>query len=300
MVSGAHAGGLPDTGSVVTPPVPDPETDTRKDAVQDFFHQTAKSWQERYARRDFESVSYQDRTRVALDLLRRHGPGSGFVLDAGCGAGLQAVAIQAAGYRVVACDIAQDMVRLAQTNLTAAGGRALVADVDAAPFRDAVFDVVVALGVIGYAKDWDRWMASVHRVLKPGGLLVISMASEQLLLRNVSDVVSAVPDRAYTWLKRVMTRQPPPAAANDPGFYKQHYTYTTAREFDAFLKRHGFDKRGSAGVNYGQLHFMGKRLFPERVDVALTHTVERLARAAPLRVLQGQARIYVTALKKPG
>jgi len=279
--------------------MPDPETETQKDAVQDFFHQTATSWQERYAKRDFESVSYQDRMRVALELLRRHGPGSGLVLDAGCGAGLQAAAIQASGYRVIACDIAPDMARLAHSNLTAGGGRALVADVDTAPFRDAVFDVVVALGVIGYAKDWDSWLAAVRRVLKPGGLLVISMASERLLLRKVSDIVSAVPDRAYIWLKRAVSRRPVPSTANDPGFYKQHYRYTTAREFDAFLKRHGFHKRGSGGVNYGQLHFMGKRLFPDRLDVALTRTVESLSRVAPLRFLQGHARIYVTAVSNP-
>ena len=42
------------------------------------------------------------------------------------------------------------------------------------PFRDGSFDVVCAIQIIEHLSETDRFLKEVHRVLKPGGYLVIS------------------------------------------------------------------------------------------------------------------------------
>lgn len=275
----------------------------QKAAVRDFFNDGAESWQARYARRDFESVSYQDRMAVALEFLRRHVAPGATVLDAGCGVGLQAAAIQDLGYRVVACDLAPEMARKARANIRGAGGgtaRTLVADLDRSPFRPGAFDAAVSLGVIGYANDPGALLAALRGALKPGGVLVISTAGERLLLGRLSNALSWLPDHLYAWVKHTVLRRPGAPPGYDPGFYQDHYRYTTARAFDRFLAGGGFTKRDGAGVNYGRLHFMGLHPWPEAVDVAVSRLVGLLARRGPLRFLQGYARIYVTCWVRDG
>lgn len=272
----------------------------QKAAVRDFFHEGAESWQARYARRDFESVSYQDRMAVALAFLKRHVRPGATVLDAGCGAGVLAAAMQALGYRVVACDLAPDMARTARANLRGEGApaRTLVADLDRSPFRPGTFDAAVSLGVIGYATHPDGLLAGLRGALKPGGVLVISTAGERLLLGRLANAVSALPDRLYAWVKTRVLRKAGAPRHHEAGFYLDHYRYTTAPDFDRFLAGGGFTKRDGAGVNYGRLHFMGLHPWPEALDVAVTRLVGWAARRGPLRFLQRYARIYVTCVVK--
>ncbi|MGH8728145.1 MAG: hypothetical protein ACREV9_08325 [Burkholderiales bacterium] len=78
----------------------------QKRSVQSHFSGAAvASWQERYFKTDFESVVFQDRMQVALSCLRRFGEGGMSVLDVGCGAGVEALAIASEGHGVVACDL---------------------------------------------------------------------------------------------------------------------------------------------------------------------------------------------------
>jgi 2-polyprenyl-3-methyl-5-hydroxy-6-metoxy-1,4-benzoquinol methylase len=276
----------------------------QKAAVRDFFNDGAESWQDRYARADFESVSYQDRMGVALGFLARHVRPGAKVLDAGCGAGVQAAAMQALGYRVVACDLAPEMARKASASIRSGtdggGGRALVADLDCSPFRPGTFDAAMSLGVIGYASDPDALLRSLRAALKPGGVLVISTAGERLLLWRLSNALSWLPDRLYGWVKHTLLRRERTGPGYDLGFYKDHYRYTTAPAFDRFLAAGGFTKLDSTGVNYGRLHFMGLHPWPEALEVALSRLVGLLARRGPLRFLQRYARIYVTCVVRDG
>ena len=90
------------------------------------------------------------------------------VLDAGCGRGELAERLAHTGIDVVALDQSERMVELTR----ARGVDALVADVQALPFADGEFDVVVANFMLYHVPDVHRALAELARVLRPGGRLV--------------------------------------------------------------------------------------------------------------------------------
>src|SRR5689334_5138782 len=52
-------------------------------------------------------------------------------------------------------------------------GAAVVADAEALPFRDGIFDAAVAMNALSYCVNKDAALAEAFRVLKPGGRLVL-------------------------------------------------------------------------------------------------------------------------------
>lgn len=95
------------------------------------------------------------------------------VLDAGAGDGNVAAACLARGAEVDACDIAGAMVARGQER-TGAAVRWARADVQALPYPDAAFDVVISTFGAALAPRARRAAAELARVLRPGGRLVIS------------------------------------------------------------------------------------------------------------------------------
>ena len=99
------------------------------------------------------------------------------VLDIGCGVGIDLyVASRLVGPtgRVCGVDLTEEMVAQARANLLAMhAGNAAVRLVlsERLPLPDAVFDVVIANGVINLSPDKIGLFAEIHRVLKPGGRL---------------------------------------------------------------------------------------------------------------------------------
>jgi SAM-dependent methyltransferase len=96
------------------------------------------------------------------------------VLDACCGPGLYAAELRDRGATVVGFDASTAMVALAQERL---GGATEVVEArlgDRLPFPDGAFDLVVCALAIHYVKDKVPSLKELHRVLRPGGALVLS------------------------------------------------------------------------------------------------------------------------------
>ncbi len=98
-------------------------------------------------------------------------PGSGLVLDAGCGTGRYAAAWRALfpSATVIGVDINELILR---TGLVAADALVPVrGNLEALPFPSGTFDVVMSRGVIQHTADPERALRELLRVCKPGGLL---------------------------------------------------------------------------------------------------------------------------------
>lgn len=98
-------------------------------------------------------------------LLAAHGARR--VLDVGCGEGALAAV---AGTPVVSLDAAATM-------LAAVPAPAVRADAVSLPFRDTVFDAVVAVNVLDHLPDPRPAISAAHRVLRPGGMLIAGAIS---------------------------------------------------------------------------------------------------------------------------
>jgi SAM-dependent methyltransferase len=95
------------------------------------------------------------------------------VCDLGCDDGrwTAELAKGAAAKRVVGIEIVQQKARLARS----AGIDVVVADLTRTlPFADRTFDLVHANQVIEHLADIDTFLAEIHRVLKPGGVAIVS------------------------------------------------------------------------------------------------------------------------------
>jgi ubiquinone/menaquinone biosynthesis C-methylase UbiE len=96
----------------------------------------------------------------------------GRALDAACGTGRHAAHLAAAGYDVVGVDTTEAMLDVAHTKLPAVDFRR--GRLEALPIDDASVDVVTCGLALEHVADLGVVMREFARVLKPGGLVVIS------------------------------------------------------------------------------------------------------------------------------
>src|SRR3989344_2805355 len=92
------------------------------------------------------------------------------VLDAGCGEGILAVLMAKKGALVTACDISipniENAKKFAQTESVGNKIRFLCADIEALPFEDNSFDVVVSSHILEHIPNFHKGLDEVRRVSK--------------------------------------------------------------------------------------------------------------------------------------
>ena len=102
------------------------------------------------------------------------------ILDLGCGVGLDLmIAAERTGPdgRVTGIDMSENMVARARANVARHGFANIEVEqgtIEALPFADGTFDWVVSNCVINLSMDKPAAFAELHRVLKPGGQMLIS------------------------------------------------------------------------------------------------------------------------------
>ncbi len=133
------------------------------------------------------------------------------VLDAGCGGGRNLHYLLAQGFDVWAVDkdpAAVEGVRAlaAAQDAPAGDDRILQSSVEALPFPDASFDLVMSSAVLHFAESPEHWRAMVGemwRVLAPGGLLWARLASTigiEALVRPLGNERYHLPDGSERFL----------------------------------------------------------------------------------------------------
>ena len=102
------------------------------------------------------------------------------VLDLGCGAGVDSLVagrLVGPGGRVAGLDVTPAMIRRARGNQARLGFSHVtfqVGEAEALPFPDQDFDAVISNGVFNLTLDKEKALREAHRVLKPGGRLMLA------------------------------------------------------------------------------------------------------------------------------
>jgi len=106
------------------------------------------------------------------------------VLDVACGTGVVAITASRLGARVRGLDLTPELLERARENARIAGAEIAFAegDVEAMPFPDATFDVVLSQFGHMFAPRPDVALAEMLRVLKPGGTIAFSTWPPELLI----------------------------------------------------------------------------------------------------------------------
>jgi ubiquinone/menaquinone biosynthesis C-methylase UbiE len=106
-----------------------------------------------------------------LDLLLASDPGMN-VLNVGAGQGSFTRLLEGRGYEVISADVTDPALEVLRARV---GGEVVHADMTALPFSDATFDAVVAGEVLEHIEDDGKAISEGARVLRPGGVLVVSV-----------------------------------------------------------------------------------------------------------------------------
>jgi len=122
---------------------------------------------------------------VTTEMLGRHLPARGCVLDIGGGPGRYAEWLADRGYRVTLADLSPELLDIARSRLSARRiGDGTVTEITEADARDmsrwadGSFDAVLALGPMYHLPDPDdrrRAATELARVLRPGGMVFVAL-----------------------------------------------------------------------------------------------------------------------------
>jgi SAM-dependent methyltransferase len=133
------------------------------------------------------------------------------VLDAGAGTGAVSAAATAAGARVLATDIALDMLRFDRARRP----RGVAADVLALPLRDGCVDVAATAFVLNHLADPVAALRELARVVRTGGaVLAATFAARSVdpLKSAVDAVLAAHGYQPPPWYRRMKDELEPPTA----------------------------------------------------------------------------------------
>jgi ubiquinone/menaquinone biosynthesis C-methylase UbiE len=124
------------------------------------------------------------------------------VLDVGCGGGLDAVFLAQCGFRVTGVDVSKAALAIAERRARAAGVSVdwRLGDVFELPVRGGSMGLVTDRGLFHVIEDSDRrrYASEIHRVLKPGGYLVLRGAGDEVGRERFNPVTEQAVDRIFS------------------------------------------------------------------------------------------------------
>ena len=113
-------------------------------------------------------------------------PANSQVLDIGCGVGMWTRELAKRGYQVSAIDLTNNGVEITKKSLAVfnLSANVQVGDAEELPFSKSIFDGVVCHGVIHHTPNTAQCVSEMIRVLKPGGIAVVSVYYKNIILRS--------------------------------------------------------------------------------------------------------------------
>jgi 2-polyprenyl-6-hydroxyphenyl methylase/3-demethylubiquinone-9 3-methyltransferase len=156
--------------------------------VERFFDNKARPWSAKYSRTG----------PLAGRLLRFEACVAGLVvppariLDVGCGTGELASRLSSRGFSVTGCDISARMLERAQavSAMTAIEWVRLDCAWKRLPFADVSFNVVTMSSVLEYINDLSGVVQEIARVLRPGGVLVVTVPDTRHVIRRIEALLA--------------------------------------------------------------------------------------------------------------
>lgn len=167
------------------------------------------------SRYDSITNSYAIRRRMEFFVARAEGK----CLEVGAGTGSISKALVERGHEVLATDISLKMVE----EMKKKGVNAIMCDAEKLPFPDATFDTVLASEVLYYLDHPELFLSEARRVLKPGGVLLLSSANARVA-------------RFYDWLRAVLR----PFGFSGTYFDDPVHTFFLERELRQLVENAGF------------------------------------------------------------
>jgi len=246
---------------------------------QNWFDDSYSEWEDQYADQGLRGRQVRKRMELAYEYLceERLPPGAR-ILDLGCGPGIIAEKISSGNYQVSCVDFSPEMLLRARERLKGSGCKPaayIQADAQSLPFKTGTFDAVLCIGVVSWVEDPDMLLNETARVLRPGGILIIT-AINMLSIENLFDPLfwwrSLLPSNLRAKMRDIVGT----AVVNKgKDGYLNKYQFRL-RYFDRMLESAGFKKTRWRTIKYGHFRLFKRRLFPVFAEVAIDRAFECL------------------------
>jgi SAM-dependent methyltransferase len=170
---------------------------------------------------------------------RELGGGRLRILDAGCGTGRFLIPLAKAGHQMTAVDYYRDSLRLARNRANAEGLEIDFQDGDLhAVLRERepdAFDIALSIEVLHNSRDIEAALRDLHRVVRPGGLVIIThrtrffFLAQSLVNGNLDDALYVARESEGRLLKKS---------------YRIHRNWQSLEQIAELYPRLGFQIRG--------------------------------------------------------
>jgi ubiquinone/menaquinone biosynthesis C-methylase UbiE len=258
-------------------------------STRKYFRGEADFWRDVYDSERVEGAIYGLRAEVAMgriDSLPLR-PGAR-VLEIGCGAGRQSVALARRGFEVVSTDLVEELLGMTRERAREEAPRASVrtacSDAGRLPFRSGSFDAVLALAIMEWVESPEQALAEIARVLRPGGYAVFSSTNVFGLQRFLDPRLNPLWEPLKRQAKRISRSLGSSARA------RTH----SASEMNRLVSGAGLARMDGTTAGYGPFTLFKFRLLPGRSGRRVHEFLQRAAGAgAPLLDRLGYSHVVV-------
>lgn len=126
---------------------------------------------------------FWERLKVSFNYALKNKP-EGKVLDFGCGSGVLSYILAGGNYKVTAVDLDLSPLKLVKQFVDfPAGIDFMEADILESQLEAGAYDVIFALDVLEHIENIDDYIRAFQRLLKPGGIVIVSGPTENYLYK---------------------------------------------------------------------------------------------------------------------
>lgn len=148
--------------------------------------------------KNWSDISWQISLEYWLDVFNKIKPG-GKILECGCGTATFLQYMAKNSYDCYGVDLSEEVLRKTKisVNKRNLNIELKIGDIYRLPYEDKAFDFVYSGGVVEYLKQPDVAIHEMIRVLKPGGLLAMTIVPRKFSVQTFGDIQSTLIKSIY-------------------------------------------------------------------------------------------------------
>ncbi|GAB3640781.1 methyltransferase domain-containing protein [Spirosoma arcticum] len=176
---------------------------TGENAV-DFYNAIATQFDSKYE----SSAAFVERFRIWTDLFNQYVKATDNVMDIGCGSGVFSNYLAQMGCSVIGVDGSAEMIKLCNQKKKLDKAHYVLQSLPIPNPEDyEAQDVIIASSLLEYIGDIGRMLQQIHAMLKPNGLLIVSMPNQLSLYRRIERRLFALTGhpRYFAYIRHVST-----------------------------------------------------------------------------------------------